>query len=243
MGLEAGRTSTPTQAERRLAGQLTPRGERTRAALVDAARRVFEDKGYVQARISDIADAAGVAHGSFYTYFESKEAVFADVAAMIEVEMFPAGTGTSLRAGRPAEAVAAIEHANRRYLEAYRDNARFMRTLNEVAAVDPDIAAVREARTQGAWPRISQALARLEELGLATTPLDPDYVAIALTSMVSRYAASWLSDAVDLGRDLELDESVHTLTLLWATAIGLDTEEWLAGVEARRAPERDGDSS
>ncbi|MGH2927257.1 MAG: TetR family transcriptional regulator, partial [Solirubrobacteraceae bacterium] len=52
------------------------RGVRTRAALIDAARRVFERDGYLEARVADIAAAAGVAHGSFYTYFDSKDDVF-----------------------------------------------------------------------------------------------------------------------------------------------------------------------
>src|SRR4051794_2983245 len=60
---------------------LTPRGRRTRSALVSAARAVFERDGFVGARVTDIAAHAGVAHGTFYTYFDSKEAVFRDVIA------------------------------------------------------------------------------------------------------------------------------------------------------------------
>ena len=51
----------------------TARGRRTRAALLDASRRVFERHGFVNAKISDIATEAGVAQGSFYNYFDSKE--------------------------------------------------------------------------------------------------------------------------------------------------------------------------
>ena len=59
---------------------LTRKGHRTRAALVQAGRQVFEEQGFLNARIGDIAKAAGVAHGGFYHYFDSKEAVFRDVA-------------------------------------------------------------------------------------------------------------------------------------------------------------------
>jgi hypothetical protein len=41
------------------------RGTRTRTALVDGARVVFERDGFVAARITDITAQAGVATGSF----------------------------------------------------------------------------------------------------------------------------------------------------------------------------------
>lgn len=204
----------------------TARGERTRQALIDAARVVFEREGFLNARITDITSEAGVASGSFYTYFESKEAVFAALASQVEIEMLPASTGGSMRSGSARDAVEAIETANRRYLQTYRQNAAFMRLLDEVASFNPDIAAVREARLQHGWQRISQGLTRLQERGLANPDLHPDYMAIALTAMVSRFAASWLTDAYDLGRELEFEESVKTLTILWASAIGLDYSEW-----------------
>ncbi|HEY1278414.1 MAG TPA: helix-turn-helix domain-containing protein, partial [Acidimicrobiales bacterium] len=58
---------------------LTLRGQRTRAALVKAARAVFERRGYHDTRVVDITKAAGVAYGTFYTYFDSKELIFAEV--------------------------------------------------------------------------------------------------------------------------------------------------------------------
>lgn len=43
--------------------------------ILDAAARVFAEKGFHAASIKDVAAAAGVAHGSIYTYFENKEAL------------------------------------------------------------------------------------------------------------------------------------------------------------------------
>lgn len=47
-----------------------------RTQLLAAARQVFAQKGYHGAAVSDIIDAAGVARGTFYNYFESKRQVF-----------------------------------------------------------------------------------------------------------------------------------------------------------------------
>ncbi|MBN8612541.1 MAG: TetR/AcrR family transcriptional regulator [Deltaproteobacteria bacterium] len=50
--------------------------EQRRRELLDVALHVFAQRGYHHARIADIIDAAGVARGTFYLYFESKNAIF-----------------------------------------------------------------------------------------------------------------------------------------------------------------------
>jgi TetR/AcrR family transcriptional regulator, fatty acid metabolism regulator protein len=55
-----------------------PREEK-RQLILDAAVRVFARKGYHAARVGDIAEEAGVAHGLLYHYFSSKEEVLATV--------------------------------------------------------------------------------------------------------------------------------------------------------------------
>src|SRR5262249_11123708 len=50
--------------------------ESRRAAVLDAARRVFSRKGYHATSIDDLIEAAGIARGTFYLYFESKRAIF-----------------------------------------------------------------------------------------------------------------------------------------------------------------------
>lgn len=51
------------------------RRERTRARLVAAAREVMSEKGLEATTIQDVTDAADVAKGSFYTHFDSKDAI------------------------------------------------------------------------------------------------------------------------------------------------------------------------
>ena len=55
---------------------LSKKGLDTRRRLLDASERVFAELGYHDASIVKIADAAGVAAGTFYLYFDSKKAVF-----------------------------------------------------------------------------------------------------------------------------------------------------------------------
>src|SRR5687767_1183838 len=66
--------TTPTDAARTktLAGKRLD----TRARLVEAAQRVFQERGYETATVADIVEAAGASRANFYLYFTSKQDVY-----------------------------------------------------------------------------------------------------------------------------------------------------------------------
>ncbi len=64
--------------------------------LLEAAKEIFEEDGFLEGRISDIAERAGLSHGSFYHYFDSKEEIFREVAVSVEQKLVePLGWGDS----------------------------------------------------------------------------------------------------------------------------------------------------
>lgn len=75
-------TATNAAAERRAA-----RAEARREEILDAAQRVFAEKGFHDAGIADIAAELQIGHGTFYRYFENKRDVAAQVLdrAIIEI--------------------------------------------------------------------------------------------------------------------------------------------------------------
>ena len=82
---------------------LTPRGERTRRRLLEAAERVFAELGYHDASIVKITEAAGVGQGTFYLYFTSKKAVFDEVVLDLNARVRHAMTEASAGGGTRAE--------------------------------------------------------------------------------------------------------------------------------------------
>lgn len=68
-----------TSAQPRRPGPRPGKGDRSRRRILESAERVFADLGYHAASIVKITEAAGVAQGTFYIYFESKQAVFEEV--------------------------------------------------------------------------------------------------------------------------------------------------------------------
>ena len=55
------------------------KSERTRQRILDAAAKVFREQGYANARLSDIAEGAGIQTGSLYYHFESKEQIVVEL--------------------------------------------------------------------------------------------------------------------------------------------------------------------
>jgi AcrR family transcriptional regulator len=59
--------------------ELATKGERTRAALLEAGYRLFVTQGYHATSTRDIASAAGLAVGGIYNYFQSKEDIYLEL--------------------------------------------------------------------------------------------------------------------------------------------------------------------
>jgi AcrR family transcriptional regulator len=191
----------------------TPRGERTREALVRGARTVFERDGFLDARIADIAAEAGVATGSFYSYFATKEEAFAAVMSEVQEEMLHPQVREAVPAG--GGPLASIEAANRAYLLAYRRNAKLMALMDQVFTIDPEFKRLRMERARAFARRNAASIRRLQEQGLADPTLDPMATAYAMDAMVSRMASLVFVG----GHRMGFEALVQTLTRLWGNAL------------------------
>lgn len=189
------------------------RGRRTRAALVDAARTVFERDGFVNARIADISAEADYAHGTFYTYFQSKEEIFKEVVLRIQDDMV-ADDGA---APVGADPYTRIETANRNYVNAYKANAKLMATLEQVVTINPEIRQLRLDIRERFTSRNTRAITRWQAEGIADPTIDASYAAHFLGAMVDRSIYTWLV----LGQPFEEERVITTLTTLWINALGI----------------------
>jgi AcrR family transcriptional regulator len=76
----------PMQMKR--GGKPRPRSEAKRARIVDVAIRHFAERGYSAARVEDIAAQLGIAKGSVFQHFKSKDGLFFE-AYKKAVQSFP----------------------------------------------------------------------------------------------------------------------------------------------------------
>jgi AcrR family transcriptional regulator len=204
-------TERPVDAKPR-----SPKGRRTRARFLDAGKTVFERDGFLAARISDIAAEADVSHGSFYHYFDSKEALFQEIAEEVEVRLVSMDD-IAYDADRAADPIDRIRAANRSYLSAYKKEARIMRVIEEVSRYNDEVRDVRTKRDDYLAVRLESAIARLQAEGLADQRIDKRYAATALGGMVARFAETIFVG----GGPYDFEVAVEQLTLLWANALGL----------------------
>ena len=86
----------PVETERRRVKEPDVR----RQELLDASVRVFAEKGVNRATIADITQAAGVAKGTFYLYFSSKEHLLAGLKERLVDEILEHATALNARVGQ-----------------------------------------------------------------------------------------------------------------------------------------------
>jgi AcrR family transcriptional regulator len=145
--------------------------QRTRAAVLDGAARAVEKHGARRATMADIAMLAGVAKGTLYNHFRTKEAVY---SATVDAAL------GSL--GQECAAVAGDDLAEALALAADRVGAH--PALRRVAAEEPAVlAALVTIGTDGAWAT-ARAAAR-GVLEAAAVPADATAVDLVLRWLVS----------------------------------------------------------
>ena len=113
----------------------TARGERTLRKILDAAIAEFGERGFAETSIVGITSRAKVALGTFYTYFDSKEALFAalvqDMSAKVRDLVAPALAEASDALDGERLALAA-------YLQFVAEHKEVYRIVDEAEFVDPD---------------------------------------------------------------------------------------------------------
>ncbi|MES2781302.1 MAG: TetR/AcrR family transcriptional regulator [Pseudomonadota bacterium] len=129
-------------AERGISATMTPagktprteRGRKTLRLLLDAAAAEFGEKGFHESSVVSITQRAGVALGSFYTYFDSKDSLFRalvrDMSAQVRQNVGPVMAAEPNRLEGERKGLA-------KFLEFVRDHKELYRIIDEAEFVDP----------------------------------------------------------------------------------------------------------
>jgi AcrR family transcriptional regulator len=193
----------------------TPKGRRTREKILLGARSVFALDGYVEARMTDIAQAAGLSTGGLYRHFISKEDVFVALIADLHEELYrSSGNQKGNFATEPLEA---LLEANRGYLSVYYENRDVMRAFREAAGV--------EKRFREIWWRmrnrhIDRFTHTMKSVHGITTIGGKDVWAVvdAMACMVEQCAYVWFSYEALNDRRVSVDSAAEIVTRIWYQA-------------------------
>jgi TetR/AcrR family fatty acid metabolism transcriptional regulator len=110
----------------RSARSLQPNGPRAavgdkREAILRAATRVFAENGYFNSKVADVARQAGVADGTVYLYFKSKEEILRSIFDRNTTEAINEGREELAKIGDPREKLRRIARHHLERLGADRD--------------------------------------------------------------------------------------------------------------------------
>jgi AcrR family transcriptional regulator len=218
--------STPTpvsaagpEGREKTSGPRSRKGAATRARLVLAAKAVFEEDGFLDARISDIAERAGLSHGSFYHYFESKEQIFREVAMEIGDLLQAPMYASVFNSGSPKSPAETIRQVATQFLAKYRDEARIIGVIEMVSRYDPQLTSIRFEYQEADRIRAARAVRRMQTQGWADPTINPDVALAAMSAMMNRFAEMWFVQKLF---EFDFNEGVEQLVRLCLNALQLD---------------------
>jgi len=163
------------------------KGERTRQKIVDQALALFEQRGYAETTLRDIADAAEISIGLAYRYFRRKEEL---VLALYERLSEQVEHKARLPEGSIGTRWAVLEHTRFKTLAPHRRTLLALAQAaldpeGELGALSPATSAVRER-----W----HALHRSVVDGATPPPADPAQLARLLYALDLVLVLSWTQD-------------------------------------------------
>ena len=175
--------------------------EQRRAQILATALTVFAEQGYHRASITDVVKAAGVARGTFYLYFDSKEAIFLDLLDDLVRTLRSSVAGMDLS----PQAAPMREQLHRivvRVLETAKTNEQLTRIIfREAVGVDAAV----HAKLQQFHDELHGWLTRALELGEHLGWIRPGNHGVAATCIVGTMRQVIVRYIVD-GHAFEPDE-------------------------------------
>lgn len=183
-----------------LRGQATR--EVRRVQIKDAALQVFADEGYHATSVSDLVKAAGVARGTFYLYFDSKDALFLELLDDLIAELRTGIKGVDPSPGKPSvrEQLPAVVQRVLTAVTANRALTRilFREAIGLDAAVDERLATFNES----IHGYVLRALALGQGMGVVRDGVDVDVAATCIVGSI-RYVVQQHIVASDAEPDIE----------------------------------------
>lgn len=190
----------------------TERGRRTLRKLLDASAIEFGEKGFHEASVSSITRRAGVALGSFYTYFDSKEALF---RALVQ-DMSENVRANARAALAPEMSAIEIERAALSgFLRFAREHKEIYRIIDEAEFVDP-------ASYRAHYETVAERIAARLQAGSASGEFRPGlgeleaWAIMGMNVFVGLRYAVWDDGAGSPGKAASLDEVAATVNALVA---------------------------
>ena len=183
--------------------------EGKRERITNAAIRVFAEKGFYQAKISEIARHASVADGTIYLYFGNKDELLFHVFEVTLETFLERARSAVEQSGDPSEQLELFINEHLKMVETLPDHAAVMTVELRQS---PKFMREYQAAGFGAYLKLlAEIIERGQAKGLFRRDLVPWLTARALFGMLDEMALMWV-----LGRNFDLKQTgrvVHDVFL------------------------------
>ncbi len=167
-------------------------------SILDNARELFLDRGYVSTSVEDITSAAGVSRATFWTYFATKQDVLRALGENVEEEgLSVARAFAELATGASLEEVTGWVLTYLRFLDTY---GAFINAAFQAAYTDPELRQWQLHTELGGAETLGRGLLHLQG-GKATAGVDPTVQGLGILSMLERFWYQWRVGGLDLDED------------------------------------------
>jgi AcrR family transcriptional regulator len=164
--------------------RLTEQGRERRQQLLDCAGALFADRGYADTRIIDICEAAGVAKGLFYWYFDNKEVLFAELVRSMRLALRRA-QGAAIDAA--ADPLTQLRQGTEASVHFMAENRAFFALL-EVEQRHEGLGAVLREGTELHASETERLVKEAQAAGLVDDGADPALLALGVVGSVAYFS-------------------------------------------------------
>ena len=191
---------------------LTTKGRQTRAAIEQAARKLFAERGFHGTTLADITSAAGKSAAVFYRYFADKEDLLAALAeSFLHDIVTPSGLSVELPESPDDDAFFTAVVTG--YWNMFKQNIGIMIAMAQLAATQPRFAAVQNEFRRFGMDIVAASVLRAQEHGYAAD-LNPEHIAAALALLFENFTTVFVGPSV-LGVEISDEDAIATLSTVW----------------------------
>jgi AcrR family transcriptional regulator len=206
---------------------LTPKGRQTRAAIEQAARKLFAERGFHGTTLADITSAAGKSAAVFYRYFADKEDLLAALAeSFLHDVVTPSGLSLHLPDSPPQAGGTPTDDDNfftsvvTGYWNMFKQNIGIMIAVAQLAATQQRFALVQNEFRRFGMDIVAASVRHAQQHGYASE-LHPEHSAAAIALLFENfttvYAGSLGPSSAQgrLGLEISDEDAIATLSTVW----------------------------
>jgi len=191
---------------------LTAKGLQTRAAIEQAARKLFAERGFHGTTLADITSAAGKSAAVFYRYFDDKEDLLAALAeSFLHGIVTPSGMSVDLPGSPDDDAFFTAVVTG--YWNMFKQNIGIMIAVAQLAATQPRFAAVQNEFRRFGMDIVAASILRAQQQGFGAE-LNPQHTAAAIALLFENFTTVVVGPS-SLDLDISDQDAIATLSTVW----------------------------